>query len=121
MLAHAALEKKALDVVILDLRGRIYFADLYVVCTATNPRQVSAIADEVRRVAKREHGRVPSSVEGREACKWILVDFSDVVVHVFDQSSRGFYDLDGLWSDAPRLPVPEVEGAASDDPLFPFR
>ena len=118
LVATNAMEKKAQDVVILDLQGRIDYADLFVLCTANNPRQVVAIADGVRKFAKQTHGLLPNSVEGMQAARWVLVDFGDVVLHVFDQAARGFYDLDSLWSDAPRLPLPEVEG--TEESLFPF-
>ena len=107
LLALAALEKKAHDLAILDMRGLIDYADVFVICSATNRRQVKAIAEEVRRCGKRDHGLKCAVVEGLEAARWVLVDFSDVVVHVFDDPLRGFYDLDGLWADAPRLPLPE--------------
>ena len=107
LLAQAALEKKAHDLAILDMRGLINYADIFVICTATNRRQVKAIAEEIRRAAKHDHGLDCIAVEGLAASSWVLVDFNDVVVHVFDESHRGFYDLDGLWSDAPRLPLPE--------------
>jgi ribosome-associated protein len=118
LVAATALEKKAQDVAILDLRGHIDYADIFVLCTANNPRQVVAIASEVRRFAKQEHSQHPVSVEGMKAAHWVLVDYGDVVLHVFDPSSRGFYDLDGLWSDAPRLAVPQVEG--TEEALFPL-
>jgi len=107
LLALAALEKKAHDLAILDMRGLIDYSDVFVICSATNRRQVKAIAEEVRRSGKRDHGFTFSGVEGLEAARWVLVDFGDVVVHVFDDPLRGFYDLDGLWADAPRLPLPE--------------
>ena len=115
-LAAAALEKKALDLVILDMRGLIDFSDYFVLCTARNTRQVRAIAEEVKMVAKQQLATHAVGIEGMDACRWVLVDFSDVVVHVFDGPMRGFYDLDGLWRDAPKLAVPEVE--VSDDSSF---
>jgi ribosome silencing factor RsfS/YbeB/iojap len=115
--AVAALEKKAQDVVILDLRGRIDYADFFVLATARNPRQVRAIADSVKLVAKHEHDVRATGMEGQEAGRWVLADFGDVVLHVFDRDMRGFYDLDGLWRDAPRLPVPDVEVEADEDDL----
>ena len=108
-LAAAALEKKGTELVILDMRGLIDFSDYFVLCTAKNTRQVRAIAEEVKMVAKREHDTHPVGIEGLDACRWVLVDFSDVVVHVFEGPMRGFYDLDGLWRDAPQLDVPNVE------------
>ena len=105
--ATVALDHKAQDVVILDMRGLIDYADIFVLCTANNRRQVQAIAESVRQYSKKELKTFPNSVEGADAARWVLVDFGDVVVHVFDEPHRGFYDLDGLWIDAPRLATPE--------------
>lgn len=88
------------------MRELIDYTDLFLVCSARNRLQVRSIAEEVRRWAKAELGMLPAGVEGMEAGRWVLVDFGSVVVHVFDEPLRGFYNLDGLWSDAPRLPVP---------------
>lgn len=84
-----------------------------------------AIADEVRRTMKVDHGLLPVGVEGTEAGKWVLVDYDDAVLHVFLEGARAFYDLEGLWDEAPREDLPEDlrVGAASDDedddtPLF---
>lgn len=107
-LARAALEKKAFDVSILDMRELIAYTDIFVICCGTNRRQVRAIADAVLGMCKRDLQLLPEGVEGMEAGRWVLVDFGAVVVHVFDGPLRGFYDLDGLWGDAPRLAVPEV-------------
>jgi len=117
-LSKAVLEKKALDVAILDMRNLVSYTDAFVLCTATNPRQVKAIAEYVREVAKKDFGRTPTGTEGSESSRWILVDFGDVVVHVFDGALRGFYNLDGLWADAPRLPVPHVEGVTTSEQFF---
>lgn len=124
LLAKCTLEKKAKDVVIIDMRNLVSYTDAFVLCTASNRRQVQAIADEVRRVAKQTRQLLPKGVEGQETARWVLVDFGDVVVHVFDGPMRGFYDLDGLWADAPRLPTPEFEGETDDtddsDAIFSF-
>ena len=117
-MAQAALDKKAIDLAILDLQGLVAFTDLFVVCSAHNRRQVRAVADEVCRVAKSEYGLIPAGVEGLEAGRWVLVDLHSVVVHIFDQTLRGFYDLDGLWADAPRLPVPEADAPGEGGSLF---
>lgn len=110
-----------MDLAILDMRPLVSYTDALVLVSARNARQVKAIADAVVKAA-REMGHQPSSVEGLESCKWVLVDLSDVVVHVFDEAMRGYYDLDGLWSDAARLPVPEVTVAPEEEdesePLF---
>jgi ribosome-associated protein len=89
------------------MRNLVAYTDVFVICSARNRRQVQAIADEVRKVGK-ELGLMPKGTEGLEAARWVLVDFGSVVVHVFDEPLRPFYDLDGLWRDAPRLPVPEA-------------
>lgn len=114
-LAEAVLDKKAIDVVILDMRGLIDYADVFVLCSASNRRQVKAIAEEVRLKGKRDMGLQTVGVEGLEAARWVLVDFGDVVVHVFDAPLRGFYNLDGLWSDAPRLPLPDGADQAANN------
>ncbi len=111
-LAKAALEKKARDVVILDLRELIDYSDVIVICTGGNRRQVQAIADEVRRVAKAA-AITPIGVEGTEGARWVLVDYGSVVVHIFDEPVRPFYNLEGMWADAPRLPVPDAPEAAA--------
>lgn len=80
------------------------YCDAFVICHGTNRRQVRAIAEGIQE-SLRERGVRPLGVEGMDASRWVLLDFGDVVVHVFDEPLRGFYDLDGLWGDAPRLPV----------------
>lgn len=111
------MDKKAFDVAILDMRNLVSYTDVFVVCSARNRRQVQAIADEVRKVGKEQFGLLPKGTEGLEAARWVLVDFGLVVVHVFDEPLRGFYDLDGLWRDAPRLPVPE-SAERTDEPVY---
>ncbi len=113
-LARVADDTQAYDIVILDLRGRVSYTDAFVLCTGRNRRHVLAIAEAIRLAAKRTFGVVPRGLEGLEAGQWVLVDLGDVVVHVFDPERRGFYDLDGLWSDAPRL---EVAGSEAVVPL----
>ncbi len=105
-IAKAALDKKAEDVTVLDVRGLTSYADYFVVMTADSDRQASAIADHVEETMKRQ-GVSKVSVEGYETGRWILVDYGDVVAHVMNKESRGFYDLEGLWADAPRF---QVEG-----------
>ncbi len=100
------------------MRGLVSYTDMFVLVTATNRRQVQAIAESVRLEAKTE-GVTVDGVEGMEAARWVLVDFGDVVVHIFDEPLRGFYDLDGLWRDAPRMDVPSVEVTPdADEPVF---
>ncbi len=116
--AQAAADMKATDITILDMRGLVYYTDMFVLCSANNRRQVAAIADEVRAVGKASFDVRPLGVEGTEAGKWVLCDMDDVVVHIFDTSMRGFYDLDGLWADAPRIDAPQGEIEEPAEPTF---
>jgi ribosome-associated protein len=104
LIAQAGLDKKAEDVTVLDVRGLTSYADYFVVMTADSDRQASAIADAVEQTMK-EKGVTKVGVEGYEGGRWILVDYGDVVAHVMNKESRGFYDLEGLWADAPRFTV----------------
>ena len=103
-IAKAALDKKAEDVTVLDVRGLTSYADYFVVVTADSDRQASAIADHIEQTMK-EQGVTKVGVEGYESGRWVLVDYGDVVAHVMNRESRGFYDLEGLWADAPRFAV----------------
>jgi ribosome-associated protein len=103
-IAKAALDKKGEDVVVLDVRGLTSYADYFVVVTADSDRQASAIADHLEQTMK-EQGVSKVGVEGYETGRWVLVDYGDVVAHVMNRESRGFYDLEGLWADAPRFAV----------------
>jgi len=98
--AAAALEKKARDVVLIDLRKQSSYADFLVVCSGTNDRQLEAIAEGVDKTL-RESGERSLGTEGARGGRWVLLDFGDVVVHVFSEDERAYYDLEGLWSDAP--------------------
>lgn len=108
-LCELALEKKALDPVILDVEELVSYCDHFVLLSGTNARQVRAIALYLRERGKTDLGLSLLSVEGMESGRWVLIDFGDVIVHVFDREMRGFYDLDGLWSDAPRVDAPETQ------------
>lgn len=101
---HAAAEKKALDPTVLDLRGISTFTDFFVIFTGANKRQVQAISDEVVDQLKR-NGSPAARVEGYQNAEWILIDYGDFVVHVFDEKARRFYDLERLWREAGRLDV----------------
>jgi ribosome-associated protein len=100
----AALEKKALDLTVLDLRGIASFTDFFVITTGMNRRQCQAISDEVVEQLKRSGTRA-ARVEGFQTAEWILVDYGDFVVHVFDDKARRFYDLERLWREARRFDV----------------
>ncbi|NMC70351.1 MAG: ribosome silencing factor [Myxococcales bacterium] len=104
--ARAALDKGARSIQIIDLRGRADYADLLVLCSGTSTRHVAAIAEAIEQDLRKSRVR-PASVEGLSNSQWVLIDFIDVVAHVFLEEVRTYYDLEGLWMDAPRLAVPE--------------
>jgi len=108
--AQIAQEKKAEDLVILELERKVSYCDYFLICSGRNRRQVRAIAESIATTFKQEVGHPPLSIEGMEGGRWVLLDFGDVVVHVFDEPLRGFYDLEGLWKDAPRRAVPQFDG-----------
>lgn len=103
----AVLDKKAEDVVILDLRGLSDVADFFIVCHGNSQTQVRAISEGVE-MALRNQGVRDYNIEGREACSWVLMDFHDVVVHVFHATTRAYYALENLWSDARSLDSGEI-------------
>ena len=105
---HAALDKKAEDVVVLDLRKAGGFTDFFVICTGANARQIVAIADGVRETLKRDLDERPTLMEGIDRSEWILLDYFNFVVHVFSRDCRAFYGLERLWGNAERH---EVDGA----------
>jgi ribosome-associated protein len=111
----AALEKKALDLTVLDLRGIASFTDFFVITTGTNRRQCQAISDEVVEQLKRSGTRA-ARVEGFQTAEWILIDYGDFVVHVFDEKARRFYDLERLWREARRIDIsPQQLGSEISD------
>jgi ribosome-associated protein len=99
----AAQDKKAEDLVVLDLRKVSDVTDFFVICHGTSDRQVLTIADSIERKLQQELGVRPSSVEGRRGGDWVLMDYIDFVVHVFVAEKREFYRLERLWGDAPRV------------------
>lgn len=104
---EAAQDRKANGVVVLDLKKAGAFTDYFVICSATNPRQVQAIADAVEEALKAQKQR-PSLVEGYARAEWILLDYFDFVIHVFSKHARDFYGLDRLWGSATRHEFPDV-------------
>jgi ribosome-associated protein len=108
---RAALDKKATEVVVLDLRKAGGFTDYFVLCTGGNPRQIQAIADGVEAALKTELGERPALVEGVEKSEWILIDYFNFVVHVFSRDCRSFYGLERLWGNAVRHEFEEQEAA----------
>ena len=99
---QAVLGKKAEAVVALDVRGLTSIADTFIICSGRSNRQVTSIANHVERTLK-DNGIRPLSVEGRKEGHWILMDYGDVIIHVFYEETRSFYDLEGLWVDAKRI------------------
>lgn len=104
--AEAAAEKKATDVVALDVRETLVVTDFFLIATGANDRQVHAIADSIEGVL-RDHGTKPIGREGERELKWVLLDYGDFVVHVFQPAERDFYRLERLWGDSARLTLPE--------------
>jgi ribosome-associated protein len=107
---HAAGEKKALEPVVLDLREIASFTDYFLIVSGANERQVQAIADEVYENLKKS-SHPAARVEGYKTAEWILLDYGDFVVHVFEQKARKFYDLERLWRESRRVKLPEEFGA----------
>jgi ribosome-associated protein len=101
-----ALEKKAVDPVVLEMSDLVSFTDYFVVCSGENTQQVRAVVDNIEEGLSREKIK-PMGVEGRGYGHWVLLDYGDVVVHVFERRTREFYDLEKLWLDARRLEVNE--------------
>jgi len=104
---RAALERKAVNPAILDLRGICDVTDAFVIISGRSSRQVSAIADHIERKMK-NMGIRPLGVEGTREGQWALLDFGDVVIHVFYEPVRQLYDLEGLWADAARIPIEDI-------------
>ena len=102
---HASSEKKAIDPVVLDLREIASFTDFFVIVSGANERQVQAISDEVYETLKKS-GHTAARVEGYKTAEWILLDYGDFVMHVFEQKARKFYDLERLWRESKRIDVP---------------
>jgi ribosome-associated protein len=100
-IARHAADKKAIDVVELDLRGVLGYTDYFLVCSGNTGRQAKAIHDGIAEWLKRESGTVPRRVEGSAEAGWILMDYLDVVVHIFTPDTRDFYRLEQLWGEAP--------------------
>src|SRR5262245_26697404 len=111
--ARVAADLKTDDVQVLDLRGLSSLADFFVVGTGTSDRQMHAVLDRIEEQA-RQMGRKPFKVSDSRSANWILADYVDVVIHLFDRQHRDYYDLDGLWGDAPRVTWNVSEDAASN-------
>jgi ribosome-associated protein len=104
-IAETALDKKALHVEVIDVRGKVDYADYVVVMSGRSDRQVTALARSIEDELKRKEKVRCSGVEGLGQGAWVLMDFGDVIVHIFHEDMRGYYDLESLWSDAARVDV----------------
>ena len=104
-IADYAADRKALEIVQLDLRAMIGYTDYFVICTGRTDRQTKAIHDAIHLGMKSEHGLLPRRVEGLTQARWILMDYLDVVVHVFTPDTREYYRLEQLWGEAPARAV----------------
>ena len=114
---RAASDKKALDLLVLDLREVANFTDYFIITSGSNTRQVQAIADEVVEQLKKQGTRA-ARVEGYQTAEWVLVDYGDFILHVFEHKARQFYDLERLWREAKRVGLPaELTGGGSGSSL----
>jgi ribosome-associated protein len=107
LVAGYAADVKAIDLVELDLRDVLGYTDYFVICSGNTDRQTKAIHDRIHGGMKKEHGVLPRRVEGLAEARWILMDYLDVVVHVFTPDAREFYRLEQLWGEAPKRAVGE--------------
>jgi ribosome-associated protein len=104
---RCAADKKAFDIVVLDLRQIASFTEFFVIASGTNQRQVQAIADEISEQLKKQLGERPVRIEGYNSAEWVLLDYGDFIVHLFNGESREFYDLARLWRDAGKVLLSE--------------
>ena len=107
LIAGHASDVKAQDIVELDLRGVLGYTDYFVICSGNTDRQTKVIHDRIHQGLKKEHDVLPRRVEGLGEARWILMDYLDVVVHVFTPDARDFYRLEQLWGEAPKRAVAE--------------
>lgn len=99
---QSVMGKKAIDLVVLDVRKLSSIGDVFIICSGRSNRQVMAIAEHIQ-VDLKKHGITPLSVEGKKEGHWVLLDYGHVIIHVFYEPVRSFYDLEGLWIDAERI------------------
>jgi ribosome-associated protein len=103
--ARTAIDKKAVDTILLELSDISAFADYFVICTGENPAQIRAIADAIDELFSKKFRLEPLGVEGLAHGRWVLMDYGDIIVHIFNKETRSFYELEKLWMDAPRVEI----------------
>ncbi|MCE5281731.1 MAG: ribosome silencing factor [Deltaproteobacteria bacterium] len=103
---NASLEKKAKGLVVLRVKEISDFADYFIICSGTSDRQVRAIASSIQESLKKSD-ILPLGIEGETAGRWVLMDYDDVIIHIFHESVRSFYELERLWSEAPQMAIPD--------------
>lgn len=106
--ARTAADNKGKNIVVLDLRQQTPIFDYFVIATGTSRRQLHAMSDEIDNVLEKELGDHRLGVEGYQDSHWVIMDYGDVVIHLFDENTRSYYDLEGLWGNAPRLDLTGV-------------
>ena len=111
-IAEAAEERRAQELTVLDMRGLMTICDYFVICSGRSRLHVDAIAEEIDETMS-ELGIEPRHVEGIPDSSWVILDYLDVVVHIFEPEARSFYNLEGLWHDAARIEVPAHEGSSA--------
>ena len=112
---NAALDKKAKNLIILKIKELSSFTDYFIICSGTSDRQVKGIATSIEETLKKA-GMLPLGIEGKDSGNWILMDYGDVIIHIFYEPTREFYDIERLWSDVPGMAVGEnVEKLTSLD------
>lgn len=114
--AAYALDKKAFNVRLLDVRKISSLTDYLLIASGRSDRQVQAVADSIHLGLKKNHATMPLAIEGIKEGRWVLIDYGDVMVHVFQESVRDYYDLDGLWSEAAEVAIAEETLARPVDP-----
>jgi ribosome-associated protein len=103
LIVNTLEDKKAEDIVLLDLRPDTHLTDFFVICTGNSDRQIRALVDYVRQACKDQAGKLPFNIEGTPESGWMLMDYSNVVVHIFNAEQRDYYDLQGLWSKSAQV------------------
>ena len=105
-----AIKKKAVDIVLLKIKGIVSYADYFLICGGRSDRQVQAIGQSIETELKKQ-GHQALGIEGMSQGRWVLLDYGDVIVHIFQESVRRFYDLEGLWIEAPRVKIEDEKVA----------